>query len=97
MGMEIFYNTEQIPFNSDNPYGSYIEFSNFKNFINTQFIMMQILTEGGWSMFPFYYSWITPSYYGWIVLYFVLNHFFIVTTTLNLVKGIVWEIFFTVS
>jgi len=58
--------------------------------------MMQILTEGGWSMLPFYYSWINPSMYGCIVIYFIFMHFFIVTTALNLLKGIVWEIFFTV-
>jgi len=59
--------------------------------------MMQILTEGGWSIIAFDYCWRNPSYYGLIVVFFIFMHLTIVTINGTLLKGIFWEIYFTVS
>ncbi len=58
---------------------------------------MQVLTEGGWSYVAYNYYWRYPSYYGLIVVFFIVMHVAIVHITGTLIKGIFWEIYFTVS
>jgi len=59
--------------------------------------MIQILTEGNWSTIAYDYSWRNPDLFGLITILFTLMHFFIVTVVGTLLKGIFWEIYFTVS
>ncbi len=54
IGMEIFYESSQITATA--AYGFYDEFSNFHSFIYTQFYMIQVLTEAGWSSVAFDYA-----------------------------------------
>jgi hypothetical protein len=59
--------------------------------------MIQVLTEGGWSYVNYDYCWRYPAYYAPIVIFFILMHVTIVHITGTLIKGIFWEIYFTVS
>ena len=43
------------------------------------------------------YCWHNQEYYGLIVSFFMLMHFVIVFINSTLLKGIFWEIYFTVS
>ena len=74
-----------------------MQFSNFNTFIHSQYIMMQVLTEGGWSYVAYDYCWRFPNYYGLIVVFFIIQHVVIIHITSTLLKGIFWEIYFTVS
>lgn len=59
--------------------------------------MMQVLTEGAWSKTAYNYCWKNQEYYGFIVFLFMIMHFTIVYVLGTLLKGIFWEIYFTVS
>ena len=80
-----------------NAYNDFGQFSNFKTFMNSQYLMMQILTEGSWVMQVWSYCYRQQNLYGWIVALFIFMHLLIVTVMANLLKGIFWEIYFTVS
>lgn len=95
IGMEVFYDTYKTP-GLDN-YRMYEQYSHFRNFINTQYIMVQVMTEAGWSMIAFDHSNRNPNYTGLIMTFFCIMHVFIVLIIATLVKGIFWEVFFTVS
>lgn len=58
---------------------------------------MQILTEGAWTKVAYNYCWRNQDYYALIVTFFMLMHFIIVYVFGTLLKGIFWEIYFTVS
>jgi hypothetical protein len=96
LGMEIFYSTEQQP-NPHETYNTFDQFSNFETFLHSQYLMMQILTEGSWAVNAWSYCSREPQAYGWIVALFILMHVLIVTLLANLLKGICWEVYFTVS
>ena len=59
--------------------------------------MMQILTEGAWAKVVYDYCYQNQELYGLIVFYFMLMHFVIVYINATLLKGIFWEVYFTVS
>ena len=60
--------------------------------------MMQILTEGSWSVVAVDYVWRSggEEYWG-IVILFILEHMAIVVVLATFLKGIFWEVYFTVS
>lgn len=87
-GMEIFYNsytTQGSP-----AYNQYNQFSSFRTFIQAHYIMVQVLTEAGWSMVAFDHSWRNAQYYGYIMIYFCFMHIIIVYIIATLIKGIFW-------
>lgn len=95
LGMEFFYNfydTIGSPL-----YNQYQQFSNFQSFIHSQYIMVMVLTEAGWSQVAFDHCWRAPYYYAFIMLFFCLMHITIVYMIATLIKGIFWEVFFTVD
>ena len=47
--MEIFFDTEKIRNTNDN-YNNFDQFSNFQTFIHSQYLLMQVLTEGSWAV-----------------------------------------------
>ena len=59
--------------------------------------MMQILTEGSWAINAWSYAYRGQGQYGLIVTLFMIMHLVIVTIMVNLLKGIFWEVYFTVS
>ena len=95
IGMELFYDsysTDGSPL-----YNSYDQFASFKNFVSTQYMMIQILVEAGWSVIANDHCWRNPQYYGYIMLYFCFMHLIIVSVMSTLIKGIFWEVYFTVD
>lgn len=93
--MEVFYNfyaTRGSP-----AYNQYIQVGNFTTFWKGMYVMVQVLTEAGWSMVAFDHSWRAPYYYVYIMLFFCLCHITIVYIIATLIKGIFWEVFFTVN
>ena len=90
IGMEVFYNPQFNEIKDDTTYNMFIQFSNFNTFLHSQHLMMQILTEGGWSYNAYDYCWRYPSYYSLIILFFILMHMTIVTVIGTLLKGIFW-------
>ena len=94
-GMEVFYNfyaTKGVP-----AYNQYIQFGSFASFTKGMYVMVQILTEAGWSMVTFDHCWRAPEYFGYITLFFCLCHITIVYIIATLIKGIFWEVFLTVN
>lgn len=87
LGMELFHYAEQV--NPTAEFGMYAEFSHFKTFLASQYIMVQILTEAGWSMIAFDYSKRTDLYFP-TVLYFMLCHTMIVLIMGALIKALIW-------
>ena len=95
VGMELFHNSYQT---TGSPrYNTYQQFSSFQTFIQSQYVMVQILTEAGWSLIAFDHCWRNPQYYGYIMVYFCLMHIIITYVIATLVKGIFWEVYFTVD
>jgi hypothetical protein len=60
-------------------------------------MLVQILVEASWSTLAYDYCARNPSLYAAIALFFVSMHFILVTVTATLIKGIFWEIYFTVG
>jgi len=88
IGMEIFYNSYSTIGTS--AYNQYQQFSSFRTFIQAQYIMVQILTEAGWSMLAFDHCWRNPQYFGYIMVFFCIMHLTIVYIIATLIKGIFW-------
>jgi hypothetical protein len=59
--------------------------------------MVQVLTEAGWSQVAFDLGWRNPQYYAYVMLYFILMHLVITYIIATLIRGIFWEVFFTVN
>lgn len=94
MGMQIF--RESGILNHENsPYDNYDQFSNFRTFIGTQFIFVQVLVEAGWSMVAYDHAF-KFGYFGLTMLFFVLSHSIIVIVLSSLMKGITWQVYYTV-
>lgn len=87
--MELFYSTEEI-IDTNDSYNQFDQYSNFQTFIHSQYIMMQILTEGSWTNIAWSYCYRQQNYYGYIVALFIFMHIMIVTVAGNLLKGIFW-------
>jgi hypothetical protein len=87
LGMELFHYAEQVPPTKE--FGMYAEFSHFKAFLSTQYIMVQVLTEAGWSMIAFDYAKRTGLYFP-TVLYFMFCHTMMVLIMGALIKALIW-------
>lgn len=88
VGMEIFYNfydTLGIP-----NYNQYQQFGDFKSFVHAQYVMVQVLTEAGWSQIAYDHAWRAPQYFVYIMLFFCFCHITIVYILATLIKGIFW-------
>ena len=59
--------------------------------------MMQVLTEAGWSVLAYDHSWRNPQYFDYVMLYFCFMHIIIDYIIGTLIKGIFWEVYFTVD
>ena len=93
-GMEIFYNLARQ--NTASP-STYDSLSNFKEFINTQFYLVQVLTEAGWSAVAYDYANRAGSTWCLSLLFFVLCHAVVVLVLAAVLKGIIWFVFLTVA
>jgi hypothetical protein len=87
LGMELFHYAEQVP--PTDEFGIYAEFSHFKAFLSTQYILVQVLTEAGWSMIAFDYAKRTGLYFP-TVLYFMFCHTMLVLIMGALIKALIW-------
>jgi hypothetical protein len=95
LGMELFYNFYST--GGSPAYNQYQQFANFKSLAKAMEYMVQVLTEAGWSSVAFDHCWRAPQYFTYIMLYFCLLHITIVYMIATLIKGIFWEVFFTVN
>ena len=93
-GMEIFYNLARE--NTATP-STYDSLSNFKGFINTQFYLVQVLTEAGWSAVAYDYANRAGSTWYLCLFFFVLCHAVVVLVLAAVLKGIIWFVFLTVA
>lgn len=95
LSMEILTDSSQLAASAD--YGMYDQFSNFNNFLNTQLVMFQVLTEAGWSMIAFDHASRTPESYGFVMVMFCSFHIIITLILATLMKGMIWSAFMAVS
>lgn len=95
VGMEIFYNfydTRGVP-----AYNQYQQFSDFKSLQHSFYIMVQVLTEAGWSFVAMDHCWRAPRYFGYIMVFFCFLHITIVYILATLIRGVFWEVYVTVK
>ena len=92
LGMQFFRNDTT---SRDVLYGGYNEFSNFKNFISTQWIFVQVLVEAGWTEVAYHHAARYGSF-ALVMLYFVFCHIIIVIVLTSLMKGVAWTVYETV-
>lgn len=92
--MEILY--ELARSNTSTP-STYDSLSNFRGFINTQFYLVQVLTEAGWSAVAFDYANRAGSSWYLVLSFFVLCHVITVLVLAAVLKGIIWFVFLTVA
>ena len=95
IGMELFQSTYERY--SPGEFSRYEWTANFKNFINAQFVMMQILIDAGWSVIIMDLSSQNNGWYGLIMTMFCLMHMTIVWIIAGLIKGLFWEVYLCVS
>ena len=93
-GMEIFYSLARSATSSPSIYDP---LSSFKTLINTQFYLVQVLTEAGWSAVAFDYANRAGSSWVMTLLFFVLCHAVVVLVLAAVLKGIIWFVFLTVA
>jgi hypothetical protein len=94
LGTEIFYNLSRTATTTPSVYDS---LSNFRGLINTQFYLVQVLTEAGWSAVAFDYANRAGSNWSLVLLFFVMCHVIIVLVLAAVLKGIIWFVFLTVA
>jgi hypothetical protein len=94
-GMEFFYNFYDT--NGVAAYNYYEQFSNWRNYITAQYTNIAILYEAGWSTMANNHIARAPYYYAYIMLFLSLIHIIYVFILMNLIKGIFWEVYFTVD
>ena len=75
----------------------YDSLSNFRGLINTQFYLVQVLTEAGWSAVAFDYANRAGGTWSLVMLFFVMCHLIIVLVLAAVLKGIIWFVFLTVA
>lgn len=93
-GMEIFYDlTRESPANAS----IYDSLSNFKDLLNTQFYLVQVLTEAGWSAVAYDFAGRAGQAWGFALLFFVFCHIIVVLVLAAVLKGIIWFVFITVT
>ena len=63
----------------------------------SQYNNIAILYEAGWSTMANNHIARAPSYYAYIMLFLCLVHIIYVFILMNLIKGIFWEVYFTVD
>lgn len=93
--MEAFYNSYSTL--GSPSYNNYQQFQSFRSFIQAQYIMVMILTEAGWSQVAYDHSWRNPDYFGIIMTFFCVMHLVIVYIIAIIIRGVFWEVFFTVD
>ena len=76
------------------PYGFYNKYSNFSTFMGTQYFLVQVLVEAGWSTIAFNHA-AKYGYYFLTMMYFVFSHIVIVIFLASLLKGLIWEVYHT--
>jgi hypothetical protein len=59
--------------------------------------MIQVLTEAGWSSVAFDYAKRNEDYSALVLIYFVILHMIIVLILATSIKGIFWEVYFSVK
>lgn len=94
LGMEIFYDLSREPSVSASLYDP---LSNFQGLINTQFYLVQVLTEAGWSAVAFDYASRAGSSWSLALLFFLLCHAIVVLVLAAVLKGIIWFVYITVA
>lgn len=77
----------------ESPYSKYSELANFENFLSSQFFMVQLMVEGGWSSVAVDYAHRYHSAYVLVLVLFVACHFAIVLIISSLIKGVIWDIY----
>lgn len=93
-GMEIFYDLSRQA--TDTP-SIYDGLSNFQGLIYTQFYLVQVLTEAGWSAVAFDYANRAGSSWALALVFFVFCHMIIVLVLAAVLKGTIWFVFLTVA
>lgn len=94
IGMEALKEAYERPASSGNIYDKY---SNFANFIDSQFYFFQVLTEAGWSAVAYDVASRVSDYFGVVMLLFAFYHVIVVLLLATLVKGIVLSTFMSVT
>ena len=94
LGTEILYDLSRTATTTPNMYDS---LSNFRGLINTQFYLVQVLTEAGWSAVAFDYASRAGGTWSLVMLFFVMCHLIIVLVLAAVLKGIIWFVFLTVA
>lgn len=94
LGMEIFYDLSRQATSSPSIYD---ELSNFQNLIYSQFYLVQVLTEAGWSAVAFDYANRAEGYWVAVLIFFVFCHLIVVLVLAAVLKGIIWFVFLTVA
>ena len=92
--MEVFYDLTRQTSDSASVYDS---LSNFQELINTQYYLVQVLTEAGWSAVAFDYANRAGQQWFFAMLFFVLCHIVVVLVLAAVLKGIIWFVFITVT
>jgi hypothetical protein len=95
MGMEIFYNsygTLGSPL-----YNSYQQFQSFRTFIQSQYLLVQILAKSAWSHVAYDHCFRNPDYFTPVMIFFTGTQITLVYIVSTIIKGVFWEIYFTVD
>ncbi len=77
---------------SKSPYINYDNYSNFRSFLGSQLVNVQIMIEAGWSIIAFDTAF-RFGYYGLVIVYFITCHILIVIVLVAWMKGLVGDLY----
>ena len=92
--MEIFYDLAR---ETSSTASIYDPLSNFTSLLYTQFYLVQVLCEAGWSAVAYDYAARAGTHWVLTLLFFVLCHAIVVLVLAAVLKGIIWFVFLTVA
>lgn len=95
IGMEVFYNSYDT---LGSPlYNSYQQFQSFRTFIQSQYLLVQILAKSAWSHVAYDHCFRNPDYFTPVMIFFTGTQITLVYIVSTIIKGVFWEIYFTVD
>lgn len=90
IGLQIYSRLTPKMGPKESPYSMYDEIGNFDSFLYSQFFLVQVLIDAGWSVVAYDYCYRYPLPVWFTMIFFTITHFSITLILSSLIKGVTW-------
>lgn len=90
IGLQIYSRITPTMGPKESPYSLYDEIGNFNSFLYSQFFLVQVIVDAGWSVVAYDYSYRYPLPVWFTLFFFVFTHLNLNLILGSLIKGVTW-------